>query len=252
MWYHCDRMRYAVLADIHANLEALNTVLADIEHRGGVDEFWVLGDTVGYGPDPHRCIARVRELPGVVVAGNHDRAAVGSGGFGFRFHTEAAAAVKWTAEHVDGDEIAYLSALPTLLERDDFTLAHGSPRQPVSEYLTSEAAARQNFNLMKTLHGAVGHSHLPLVFTLGESGRVEYSPLVPDVTLTIDDNRLIFNPGSVGQPRDGDPRAAYVIYDSDSHSVTLRRIAYDIAAVQLKMVSFNLPYQLISRLERGF
>ncbi|MDV2989625.1 MAG: metallophosphoesterase family protein [Dehalogenimonas sp.] len=244
-------MRYAVLADIHSNLEALSAVLADTERRGGVDEFWVLGDIIGYGPDPHSCIALVRDLPGLVVAGNHDLAAVEAGRLSFNFHPEAAAAVNWTAEQIDAEEIAYLSALPTLLECRDFTLAHGSPRQPVSEYLTTEAAARQNFRVLLTRHGAVGHSHLPLVFALSDDDRVEYTPLAPDVPLNIGNGRFFFNPGSVGQPRDGDPRAAYIIYDTDKNLITLRRLDYDVAAVQRKMVSYNLPYRLISRLERG-
>ncbi len=244
-------MRYAILADVHSNLEALTAVLADIERCGGVDEFLVLGDSIGYGPDPHACISSIRELPGLVIAGNHDLAAVKPGYTGFNFNPDAATAVNWTAGKLEKDDIDFLRVLPLTLAVVDFTIAHGSPRQPESEYVMSIPAAQQNFDLLKTPHALVGHTHLPAVFKQEEGGHMLNIPFKPDSDLTMDQGRFIINPGSVGQPRDGDPRASYAIYDSEAVVIRLRRVEYDIGAIQRKMVTRNLPLRLVSRLEKG-
>ena len=240
-----------MLADIHANTEAFEAVLADIERHGGVDEYWILGDLVGYGPEPGRCIEMVRSLPGVVIAGNHDLAAVDYGSSGFNFNPEAGAAVRWTAGQLTEDERAYLSGLPRLVQRAGFTLAHGTPRHPVNEYLLSGETAFQNFNLMDTRHGVVGHTHRPLIFTLTDSGRVGHLNPSAGSIFSMGDDRCILNPGSVGQPRDGDSRAAYGTVDTVSGTVIMRRVAYDITAVQRKMTVHNLPLRLVHRLRRG-
>lgn len=243
-------MIYAILADIHANLEALSAVLADIERHGGADEYLVLGDNVGYGPDPEACIEKIRQLPARVVAGNHDAAAAHAG-TAFSFNPQAAAAVNWTAAHLGEAEIRYLSGLPFTMETAGFTLAHGSPRQPDIEYIFSTLEARQNFKLMKTRHALVGHTHIPAVFKQSDSGAVSSLPFEPGADLFIDSGRFIINPGSVGQPRDGDPRSAYAFYDTETARIQLRRVPYDIAAVQQKMMSYNLPTSLVTRLEIG-
>ncbi|MEK7281594.1 MAG: metallophosphoesterase family protein [Chloroflexota bacterium] len=143
-------MRYAILADIHANLEALEAVLQDIEDRGGVEELWCLGDTVGYGPQPSECLNKVKAEKHVAIAGNHDRAAIGRLDLS-TFNPQAAAAARWTATQLSQEDKEYLSALPLSLEIADFTLVHGSPREPVWEYLLTPEEARDNFNYFSTI-----------------------------------------------------------------------------------------------------
>lgn len=186
-----------------------------------------------------------------MIAGNHDLAAVDFDGAGFNFNPEAGAAVRWTANQLSADEQAYLKSLPCLLERDGFTLAHGTPRHPVNEYLLSEDTAGQNFDLIGTPHGVVGHTHRPLIFLIYGSGRVGHLNPAADRVFEMGQDRCLLNPGSVGQPRDSDPRAAYAVVDSVSGSVVMRRVAYDIGAVQQKMVGHNLPLRLVHRLKRG-
>ncbi len=243
-------MRYAVLADIHSNLEALTAVLADIDRRGGVDEYWVLGDLVNYGPDPHPCIELLRGLPLVAVSGNHDLATVDKLSADY-FNADAAAALSWTARQLTAFDIEFLGSLPETVEREDFTLVHGSPRAPAVEYLMSIAAARQNFGLLATRHALVGHTHVPAAFELEDSGNVRYLPLSGGIGLSLGDGRYISNPGSIGQPRDGDNRASYALYDADSAVIRLHRVEYDIDATQAKMQAVGLPPQLITRLGKG-
>ncbi|MEN8615337.1 metallophosphoesterase family protein [Dehalogenimonas sp. THU2] len=243
-------MRYAVIADIHANLEAFSAILADIGRRGGVDEYWVLGDITGYGPDPHACIELVRRLPGAVVAGNHDAAAVRRYPL-HSFNPEAAAAVEWTEGHLSDGDIQYLRSLPATLELQGFTLTHGSPRQPGREYISSIPTAGQIFEIMTTPHAMVGHTHQPAVFKREESGAVVYIPFKPGIGLVVGKGRFIINPGSVGEPRDGDPRASYAIYDNEATIIRLYRVSYDVGATQDRMISENLPVRLAARLGRG-
>jgi predicted phosphodiesterase len=243
-------MRYAILADIHSNFEALTEVLADIERRGGADEFWVLGDIVNYGPDPHSCIELLRGMPLVAVSGNHDLAAVGKMSAAF-FNADAAAALDWTARQINKTDAVCLESLPETVERQDFTLAHGSPRAPATEYLLSIPAARQNFGVLATRHALVAHTHLPAVFTLEDSGNVLYLPFTDGIGLSLGEGRFIVNPGSVGQPRDGDPRSSYAVYDADTKVIRLHRVEYDFKATQVKMMAANLPPRLAARLEKG-
>ena len=243
-------MRYALLADIHANLEAFNAVLADIQHRGGVDEYWCLGDIVDYGPDPAGCIQLLKRLPHICVAGNHDLAAIGKANVK-RFNPDAAVASRWTAQQLSPDDIEYLESLPKIIERDDFTLVHGSPREPVWEYIISSSSAEENFNHFKTKFCLVGHSHKPLIFRQNKDGGCSFVTLSVSIGQIMGGSRMILNPGAIGQPRDGDPRASYAIYDSESSVVRLYRVAYDINATQQKMAKANLPVKLMVRLEQG-
>ena len=157
-------MRYALLADIHANLAAFTTVLKDIERRGGVEELWCLGDIVGYGPDPGPCIELLRQYQHICVAGNHDLAAIGKLDIS-DFNPDAAFTSRWTAGQLSPEHIKYLAGLPTVIEKDDFTLVHGSPREPIWEYLTSSSVAKESFACFKSHFCLVGHSHRPLVFS---------------------------------------------------------------------------------------
>ena len=243
-------MHYALLADIHANLAAFTAVLSDIERRGGVEEFWCLGDIVGYGPDPCQCIEMLRKHKHICVAGNHDLGAIGRLALA-SFNPDAAFACRWTAQQLSPDDIEYLGRLPSVIEKDDFTLVHGSPREPIWEYLISKGNAQENFTYFKTKFCLVGHSHMPLIFKQDEDGSCSFIPLSVSIGQVLGNSRMIVNPGGVGQPRDGDPRASYAIYDSDSGVVRLYRVAYDINATQVKMVKNNLPMRLVVRLEHG-
>lgn len=242
-------MRYAIIADIHANLAAFTAVLEDIERQGEVEEVWCLGDIVGYGPDPHQCIELLRQCNHVCVAGNHDWGALGKIDLS-NFNPDAAAACRWTAQQLSSEDIQYLESLPLIIEKDDFTLVHGSPREPIWEYLISTSIAGENFNFFQSKYCLVGHSHVPLVFK-DEDGSCSFSKLVTNVGLMLGRSRLIINPGGVGQPRDGDPRASYAIYDSESKQVRLYRIPYHIQTTQDKMMQNGLPIRLVVRLQHG-
>lgn len=239
-----------MLADIHANLAAFSAVLDDIERRGGVEEFWCLGDIVGYGPEPSQCIELLRKYKHICVAGNHDLAAIGKLDIN-SFNPDAAFACRWTAQQLSPEDIEYLNNLPLVIEKDDFTLVHGSPREPIWEYLISKGSAQENFAYFKTKFCLLGHSHIPFIFRQGEDGSCSFIPLSDSIGQVLGSSRMIVNPGGVGQPRDGDPRASYAIYDSDSGVVRLYRVVYDINATQKKMVKNNLPMRLVVRLEHG-
>ena len=243
-------MRYAIIADIHANLAAFMAVLVDIERKGEAEEVWCLGDIVGYGPEPHQCIELLRQTNHICVAGNHDLAAIGEVDT-YEFNPDAAAACEWTAKQLTPRDIAYIKSLPLVIEKDDFTLAHGSPREPVWEYVLSISIARENFAYFKSKFCLVSHSHVPLVFSYGKTGSCSFSQFSDNEELVLGEERLIINPGAVGQPRDGDPRASYAIYDSEMGKVNLYRVPYDIAATQAKMVEQRLPMRLVARLSYG-
>ncbi len=250
MWYYIPAMRYALLSDIHANMEAFTAVLDDIRRRGGVDEYWCLGDIIDYGPDPSACIQLLRQLPHICVAGNHDMVAIGKADVN-RFNPDAALTIGWTQQQISQDDIEYLDDLPQVIERGNFTMVHGSPRQPLWEYLLSSGSAEESFNYFSTKYCLVGHSHKPLMFRQKEDGGCFSIQLSESIGQVLGDKRAIFNPGSIGQPRDGDPRASYAIYDDESKVVRLCRVAYDINATQQKMVKANLPVKLMVRLEQG-
>ncbi len=243
-------MRYAIIGDIHANLAAFTAVLSDIHSQGEVEKVWCLGDIVGYGPDPHECIELLRQTNHVCVAGNHDWAAIGKINTS-DFNPDAAAACHWTAQQLSLADIAYLRNLPLVIEEDDFTLVHGSPREPIWEYLLSTGIAKENFAYFKSQFCLVGHSHMPLVFNYSENGTCSFSQFLPNVRLILSKKRLIINPGGVGQPRDGDPQASYALYDSETRLVKLYRVPYDIRSTQDKMVKCGLPLRLVTRLSYG-
>lgn len=242
-------MRSAILADIHANLEALTAVLGDIEQKGGVDEYWCLGDIVGYGPEPHACIELLRRYNHVAVAGNHDRGAIGKLGMN-QFNPHAQIALAWTAEHLTEEDSGYLGSLPLTLDIDEFLLAHGSPADPLLEYVTSTGIATRNFAFLRSPFCLVGHSHVPAVF-MEESGTAAARSFSPGVGLVLGKSRMVINPGSVGQPRDGDPQAAYAIYDSESGVIRLYRVPYDIEATYQRIMQTGLPLHLAIRLKEG-
>jgi predicted phosphodiesterase len=239
-------MRIAVLSDIHSNLVALDAVLAAL---GPVDAIWQLGDVVGYGPEPDRVVARLIEVGAVGVRGNHDSAAVG-GEEAQHFNVDARTAIEWTRRVIRPATVAYLEALPELLLEADFTLVHGSPRSPIWEYVTSTPVARANLAAIATTYCLHGHTHVPTVFR-DDDGAIELIAPRDGSSLTLDHRGVLLNPGSVGQPRDGDRDASYLVIDTDQAAVTWHRVAYDIAATQAAMRRVDLPRRLIDRLDHG-
>ncbi len=242
-------MRCLIVSDIHGNLQAFKSVIDHASGVGGFDQIWQLGDLVGYGPEPGGCIDLLLEYDHVGVAGNHDLAAVGKIGLEL-FNESTAAAARWTMNQLTEGHVAFLTGLPLRFETEDFTFAHGSPRDPVWEYLVTEQSATPNFSHFDTLRCLVGHSHLPFLCKLQDDQAVFYSFPVR-MSVRLGNDRYIINPGSVGQPRDGLPTASYAIYDSDAGTVTHQRATYDIAATQRLMRDCCLPAYLVDRLERG-
>lgn len=242
-------MRALIISDIHANLTALEAVLVDV---GKFDAVWCLGDLVGYGPDPNECVERIRSLPGLVcLQGNHDAAVVGTIDIA-AFNSEARQAVLWTRSVIKEQNTAFLQGLESQTVIDSVHLAHGSPREPIWEYVMDTRTALSNFDHFETPFCFVGHSHFPLKFQKrNEQLNAELSiPQVGSSATMIP--RAIYNPGSVGQPRDRDPRAAYAIYDSDRQTWTPHRVEYDIPSVQVRMREVKLPERHIKRLGAGW
>ena len=242
-------MRYAILADIHSNLAALTEVFEDIRKKGGVDEIWCLGDIVGYGPDPEECIKLLRKYNPVCISGNHDLGAAGKLELNF-FNPMAAEACRWTAQRLNPVDIRYLEDLPRIFQKSEFFMAHGSPKDPSLEYVMSTSIAERNFPYFDTRFCLVGHTHVPMAFKQ-EDKTYTSIPLLPGIGLVLGSHRMIINPGAVGQPRDGDPRASYAIYDSEGKILRVYRVAYNIRATQDKMMKAGLPIQLVTRLEAG-
>lgn len=244
-------MLYGIISDIHANLEALGAALGALGSRG-VEQILCVGDFVGYGPDPNACVDRLKPRLAASVAGNHDLAITGRLDMSW-FNDDARRALKWTARRLRGDIYSYLESLPPRVEYESLLLAHGSPRDPGEEYLLDPYSARSNFRFQKFRLCFVGHAHVPIVFTLDPAGRLDMDEPAPGSRLKLlPGNRYLINVGSVGQPRDGDPRAAWGIYDSDRETVGFYRTPYPVEVTQEKMRGFNLPAALIERLKTGF
>ena len=240
-------MRYIIVADIHSNLEAFTAVLQSAGAEGEINEIWCLGDIVGYGPDPQACVNLLRRYPHICVAGNHDMAAIGKIGTS-DFNEAAAFATQWTTQHLSAEDKQYLELLPLTKEVGNFTLVHGSPREPIWEYILSPAEAQDSLSYFHTDYCLIGHSHMPLFFEFKDAHC--YLSRLPDL-VTPGESRFILNPGGVGQPRDHDPKASFVIYDTESNSLKHYRVVYDISTTQEKMLRFGLPQSLASRLSYG-
>jgi predicted phosphodiesterase len=239
-----------IISDIHANLTALEAVLQD---AGEFDAVWFLGDLVGYGPDPNECVDRLRSLPNLTaLVGNHDAAALDQIDLN-TFNAEARRAVLWTQENTYQEHLEYLNDLPPKVQvNDEVTLVHGSPRQPVWEYVLNTQIATENFDFFETPYCFVGHSHLPVIFQLSD-GASRADLFIPEERQRVKlKPRMILNPGSVGQPRDRDPRASYLFLDYERKEVEYRRVAYNIAAVQARMRDAGLPEHHIDRLNVGW
>jgi predicted phosphodiesterase len=243
-------MRVLIVSDIHSNYTALETVLAV---AGSFDQLWNLGDTIGYGPRPNECVMAMRAYADVMIGGNHDLACLGKVDLS-DFNPDARTANIWNGKQLEDTNRATLDVLPPMFTVDErFLLAHGSPREPIWEYLLSRPQAEDNFALFENQICFIGHSHVPLIFSKHPDGHVN-DPALADADLVLElqqDFRYFLNPGSVGQPRNQDPRAAYAILDTDAGTVQFKRIEYDIAQTQRQMHEAKLPIALIRRLEYG-
>ncbi len=246
-------MRIGILGDIHGNIEALTAVVRSMRDDG-VDHWVQVGDIVGYGPEPSECIDVVRELGCTVCVGNHDAAVLGTLDTDY-FNNYARLAIDWTKEHIRSQDLDYLKSLPLLVKREEYTVVHGTLHKPEQfGYVISPVEAKDSLRLQETFMGFVGHSHVPAIYVERQGMdphelEVHYHSAVEiDVKSC---SKVLMNVGSVGQPRDEDPRAAYAIYDTETHRASIRRIEYDIAGVQRKIRTAGLPEVLAHRLSLG-
>jgi diadenosine tetraphosphatase ApaH/serine/threonine PP2A family protein phosphatase len=244
-------MRCVVISDIHGNLEALEAVLADAPSGLPI---WCLGDIVGYGPNPNECIDLLKSLHVECIVGNHDWAVMNK--VDVRdFNPDAKLAVLWTQRQITSANLDYLERLPLSLVRGQFTLVHGSPREPIWEYILYPPVADLNFAHFGTAHCLVGHTHVPVLFRSPaeeDRGHSEMQQFSTNGARSLRGGRAIINPGSVGQPRDGDSRASYLLLDTEELTLEHRRVTYDIAKVQRLMEEVNLPRRNIARLSYGW
>jgi predicted phosphodiesterase len=241
-------MRVAVVSDIHSNLHALEAVLEAIDAEAP-DELWCLGDIVGYGARPNECCAAIAERADVCLAGNHDLAVRGTIDLA-EFGGEAGVAARWTREVLEPEAQELLDRLEPQGSAHGVALYHGSARDPIWEYVLSDEAAFVTIVLANAPLVLVGHSHVALQIAL--SGEEVSGGGAPEGTeLELDGVQALLNPGSVGQPRDSDPRAAYLLLDLDAQRASFRRVEYDVARTQQEMREAGLPELLAARLELG-
>jgi predicted phosphodiesterase len=239
-------MRIALIADIHANLEALEAVLADARAQG-CNEFVCLGDIVGYNPDPVACLELIRELGCPVVKGNHDEEAAGTHSLE-NMNPVASAALQWTREQLSEDQRTWLRRLRLVRQVEDFTIVHSTLDQPAGwSYVTNRFDATSNFTYQFTQLCFHGHTHVPRVFV--QTDKVQ--EVTADSVVIEPNTKYFINVGSVGQPRDGDWRAAYAIYDTAHKMVVFRRVEYDLVTTQKKILAAGLPAMLAERLPDG-
>jgi diadenosine tetraphosphatase ApaH/serine/threonine PP2A family protein phosphatase len=236
----------ALLSDIHANWIALEAVLSDLAAQDGVEDVICLGDVVGYGPEPDRCLEHVRSSGWLTLVGNHDRACTDPTVLGW-FNADAAAAVRWTITQLNSEQLDWLRALPERGERAGSQLVHASPRDPVYEYILDSETAEANLRLIGDGLCFHGHTHVPGVFHV-EHGELTHSYLHGCVPVA---GPALVNPGSVGQPRDGDPDASYGLWDPEASSFEFRRVPYDREVVKRAILDRGLPPRLAFRLDFG-
>jgi predicted phosphodiesterase len=242
-------MRIALLSDVHGNLPAFEAVLADVDAHGP-DQVWCLGDLVGYGAQPDECVELARQRCHLCLAGNHDLVVTGDIDIG-DFSSSAASAALWTREHIGADALAFLRALRPSEAGRAIGLYHASPRDPVWEYVLSSWQADECMDLMEERVSAVGHSHVALWFRRSGEGQVEGAPAAGGLERDLGEGQWLINPGGVGQPRDGDPRAAWLLLDTEEWSARWRRIEYPIDVAAGAIEQAGLPSVLAERLYIG-
>jgi diadenosine tetraphosphatase ApaH/serine/threonine PP2A family protein phosphatase len=246
---HVQPMRIAVVSDIHANLHALSAVQEAIQDDAP-DLVWCLGDLVGYGARPNECTSSTRELADLCLAGNHDLGVLDEVPLE-DFSDEAAASALWTREVLEDDQRGYLAELgpQASVDEPEVELFHASPRDPVWEYILDVGAAEAAFELTSSPLVLVGHSHVPLVARLEDEVTASHAPEGTEIDLSR--GRVLLNPGSIGQPRDGDWRAAYLVLDFDAGTATFRRVEYAVEQTQQEIIEAGLPESLAERLGHG-
>jgi len=239
-------VRYAIFGDIHGNHQALEAVLEEMK-KDGIEVKVCLGDIVGYGAEPSRCIATVRKTGCLTLAGNHDHAATGKLDVDY-FNLYAREAALWTRKNLSPEEMAWLNGLPIFVRVDDSALVHGSLHAPEQyHYIQSYLDAELSFEILDATVLFCAHTHVPVPFI--DSPPMSHS-LEPEVVIPAD-VKAIVNVGSVGQPRDEDPRASYCVYDDKARRITVRRIEYDIETAGRKIIEAGLPEALAIRLGMG-
>jgi diadenosine tetraphosphatase ApaH/serine/threonine PP2A family protein phosphatase len=243
-------MRIGILGDVHGNLEALSAVI-DAMRKDRIDEWVQVGDLVGYGPDPSICIDMVRDLGCFVCMGNHDAAVLGLLDTAY-FNNFARAAIQWTRTRLRPGDFDYLSSLQLVVRRPDYTVVHGTLHMPEQfGYVISPVEAMDSLAHQQTKVCFVGHSHVPAIY-LDRDGRAPQGVYQCETEISVAGHqRVLMNVGSVGQPRDEDPRAAYGLFDTETMTASIQRVAYDIAGVQRKIRSAGLPEMLANRLALG-
>jgi diadenosine tetraphosphatase ApaH/serine/threonine PP2A family protein phosphatase len=240
-------VRYAILSDIHGNLHALEEVLKTIDGMG-IDKLVCLGDVVGYGANPNEVIDLVRERAEITIRGNHDEAALDRSQETY-FNAWAVEAIRWTREQLTGESVSFLQSLPYVSRLRDVLLVHASPREPENwRYILSPQAAAGEFGAFEESFCFIGHTHVPMIVLRMEVGASEL--LEDEVALPVG-ARVIMNVGSVGQPRDGDPRACFAVLDLDDRSASLVRVQYDAEAAHRSIIGAGLPFFLGERLLLG-
>jgi len=242
-------LRYAIISDIHSNLEALQAVLDDIEQEQ-VDQVVCLGDVVGYGPNPNECLELVRQHSEIIITGNHDFACIETSEL-YYFNKYAKEAIEWTLTVITNENLQYLSDLPFDAKIDDYYLVHSNPLDPQSwDYILSRDDARSNFPEFEEQICFIGHSHHPIIYIEDQDGGDLTSSR--DNRIQIEEGRrYIINVGSVGQPRDGNPDAAYGIIDTMNQHYELKRVSYNVHQTYQKMIAVHLPQFLADRLLIG-
>lgn len=240
-------MRYGIISDIHGNLEALEAAKKALS-RESIDRYLCVGDIVGYGANPSECVKETRKLGAIAICGNHDAAASGLIGTS-NFNEAARNAVIWTAENMNPEDIVFLKGLDLVYKNKDLTMVHGTLKEPgLFHYMFDAGTAPATLDLMRTQTCFIGHTHIPGIF-VSRSGKLSN---VTDETLEIsDDEKAIVNVGSIGQPRDGDSRLCYCIYDTDKRSIDLKRLSYDVKKAKEKILNAGLPSFLAHRLDEG-
>lgn len=245
-------MLWGVLSDIHSNIEALDAAIERLSGQGAAG--WICcGDIVGYGAEPNPVLEKLRGLKDLhAVRGNHDLAVLGRMDIAW-FNEAARAAVEYTQRTITEENLAWLKELPPRLETEAFTVVHGSPRNPAEEYLVTVQQFHDNCSYFKVSPCFVGHSHLPMAFLMSEPvSFVDHAPLTPGQVVGLPrKTKIVINPGSVGQPRDHEPRASCGLLDTEKRTFTLHRVAYDVEAVQKKIRDAGLPEFLAMRLSYG-
>ena len=245
-------MRVAVLSDVHSNQPALEAVLAATE-EAGIERVWCLGDVVGYGAQPDPCAELIRERCEICLAGNHDLATLDALDIS-SFSETASTAVEWTKENASPATLEFLRGLEPAASLHGIGLFHASPRDPIWEYVLSSDQADAGMDAQEERIGLIGHSHVSLFFTRPEGarhGEVQGAQAGDGALLGLESGTWLLNPGSVGQPRDGDPRAAWLELDTEQWTARFHRVEYDVATAAETIVAAGLPSQLAERLGAG-